>query len=45
MDDSKVVQIIINVLLESYDVFIDFVMGQEELLMMDKLINKLFFEE
>jgi len=45
MDDSKVVQIIINVLLESYDGFIDFIMGQDELLMMDKLINELLFEE
>jgi hypothetical protein len=45
MDDSKVVQIIINVLPESYDGFIDFIMGQDELLMMDKLINELLFEE
>ncbi len=45
MDDYKVVQIIINVLLESYDGFIDFVMGQDELPMMDKLINELLFQE
>jgi hypothetical protein len=45
MDDSKVVQIIIYALPESYDGFINSVMGQEELPTMDKLTNDLLFEE
>jgi hypothetical protein len=45
MDDSKVVQIIINALPESYDGFINSFMGQDELPTMDKLTNELLFEE
>jgi hypothetical protein len=45
MDDSKVVQIIINALPESYDGFINYFMGQDELPTMDKLTNELLFEE